>query len=127
MTGLIEKKTVRPEGAVRIISPINSSFIVRPEDSKDDCYYRYQEYYALALWALQEKFGLTFEEATFRCCIMFRLCERLEFIEKVFGMNFDEYGRWDDYLRDAAPGEKLAEYIGEFEHNLFESDVNQWF
>lgn len=61
MTGTNRKKAARPKGEIRIISPIDSSCIMPPGSLEDEYYYyRYQEYYALALWALQEKFGFTF-------------------------------------------------------------------
>ena len=52
---------------MRIVGEIRNDPILRPEHS--DCFiFDYQEEYALLLWALQEKVGLTFEEATFVGC-----------------------------------------------------------
>lgn len=97
------------------------------EDAEDEYYYKYQEWYALALWAMQEKFGLTFEEATYRCCELFRLCKSSAFMEKTFGMDFHVCEIWSEYFRKTVPENKLAEYIGEFHPNVVESDVDQWF
>ncbi len=120
-------KTSRPGGEIRIIGKIDSSGIMRPEDSYDEYFSKYQKYYALALWALQEKFGLTYPEATFFCCEKFREGDKFEFVEKVFGMEYDEYWRWYDYLNSIISDNELSEYIGEFEPNLIEADVYQRF
>ncbi len=62
-----KKRAERPDGELRIVGEIRHDPILRPEHS--DCFiFDYQEEYALLLWALQEKVGLTFEEATFVGC-----------------------------------------------------------
>ena len=62
-----QKRAERPQGEVRIVGEIRHDLILGPEHS-DYYIYEYQEEYALLLWALQEKVGLTFEEATFVGC-----------------------------------------------------------
>ncbi len=76
---------------------------------------------------MQEKFGFTYEEATFYCCEIFREGDKFEFLENVFGMDFNEYGKWWEYISSKISKQELRRYIGKFEPNYFESDVYQWF
>ena len=76
---------------------------------------------------MQEKFGFTFDEATFYCCEMFRKGDKIEFFENVFGMNYDEYIRWCKYMTRVVSEEELSTYIGAIKPNRLEADVYQWF
>ncbi len=82
---------------MRIVGEIRHDMIIGPEHS-DYLMYEYQEEYALLLWALQEKVGLTFEEATFVCYDKLRT-DWPWFYEEIFGMDFDEYGAWFEYFK----------------------------
>ena len=116
----------RPEGCIRIVKAIDSDGILGPGYARTD-FYKYQVRYALALWALQEKFGFTYEEATFYCCRLFRSVDALGFYEDIFGMEYEEEAAWFGYLDSLVSEQELSKYIGPIEINLMESDAYQWF
>ena len=123
--GRDQRKAERPQGEVRIVGEIRHDLILGPEQS--DCQmYEYQEEYALLLWALQEKVGLTFDEATFVCYDKLRT-DWPWFSEEIFGMDFDEYGAWFEYFKSLLSGVDLTRYIGKIEPNLWEGNGYQWF
>ena len=105
---------------------IRHDLILGPEHS-DYYIYEYQEEYALLLWALQEKVGLTFEEATFVGCDKLRTAMGSDFFEDKFGMDFYEYEAWFEYFKSLLSGVDLTRYIGKIEPNYYESSVFQWF
>ena len=116
----------RPEGDIKIIKPIDSSGILGPGDVRTDIY-TYQRQYALALWALQEKFGFTYEEAAFYCCELFRSVDPLGFYEDTFGMGYEDEKAWFEYLDSRVSEEELTGYIGPVKVNRLESESYQWF
>ncbi|MBR4504083.1 MAG: hypothetical protein IKP20_03820 [Candidatus Methanomethylophilaceae archaeon] len=111
---------------MRIVGEIRHDLILRPEQS-DYPMYEYQEEYALLLWALQEKAGLTFEEATFIGADMLRATMPSDFSEDIFGIDYYEYMAWFEYFKSLLFGVDLTKYIGKFEPNYWESQVYQWF
>ena len=121
-----QRKAERPDGELRIVGEIRHDLILGPEHS-DSYIYEYQEEYALLLWALQEKVGLTFEEATFVGCDKLRTAMGSDFFEDKFGMDFYEYGAWFEYFKSLLSGVDLTRYIGKIEPNYYESSVFQWF
>ena len=116
----------RPEGCIKIIKPIDSSGILGPGYVNTDLY-KYQTQYALVLWALQEKFGFTYEEATFYCCRLFRSVDPLGFYEDIFGMEYEVEAAWFEYLDSLVSEEELSGYVGPIKTNQMESDAYQWF
>ena len=125
MKNNVSQTVTHPKGTLKIVNKIDDSKIMGPEDS--GCYYyKYQEYYALTLWALQEKYGFTFEEATLFCGEIFRF-NAPEFFELIFGLDFDEYCEWYDYLHSLVSYEDIAHYTGKVERNLYEGNQLQWF
>ncbi len=122
----LKERAERPDGELRIVGEIRHDLILRPEQS-DYPMYEYQEEYALLLWALQEKAGLTFEEATFIGADMLRATMPSDFSEDIFGIDNYEYMAWFEYFKSLLFGVDLTKYIGKFEPNYWESQVYQWF
>ena len=115
----------RPKVELKINRKIDRHKIMGPFDS--DCtYYRFQEQYALVLWALQEKFDFSFEEATFYCSDIFR-AEMSDFFYLYFDLDFDGYSEWYEYLNQRVTLDELEQYVGKIELNLYEGNNLQWF
>lgn len=114
------------------IMELDSSAIIRQENKKHLAY-KYQENYALLLWKLQEKHGLSFEEATYFASGLYRAIDPVTenggyFIENVFGLEWDDEVAWSRYLHDRFPDKMVKDMVeGGETFNPWESTVYQWF
>ncbi len=94
--------------------------------------YEYQEDYALLLWNLQEKHGLSFDEATYFASCKYRYCPGGfplgDFFKDVFGMDSDSNESWLRYFDQMFPNSAIKGMVDGGEPiNTWDSSAYQWF